>query len=46
MKKTGGGVQVYNVITVLAESKYECQYEPNTAPQVKFVFKEADLVAV
>lgn len=43
VKKTDG-TQKYKVVAVLADSKYECQYEPNTAPSVKFTFKEADLV--
>lgn len=40
------GTQKYKVYEVLASSKYACKYEPNTAPQVTFTFKESELVKV
>ena len=42
--KKVSGVQKFIVKVVLPDSKYQCTYYPETAPGVKFTFKEADLV--
>jgi len=39
-------IQKFKVKTVLQNSEYECNYEPNTAPDVVLVFKETDLELV
>jgi len=43
VRKTNG-TQKYKVVTVLADSKYECKYKVGTQ-KVSFVFKEEDLVS-
>ena len=42
--KKVGGTQKYQVIEVLADSKYKCKLYPRMSESVIFTFAEADLV--
>jgi uncharacterized protein YodC (DUF2158 family) len=43
VKKVSGGTQKFIVKQVLQDSMYKCTYYPETAPSVKFTFKESEL---
>ena len=44
VKKVSGSTQKYQVVEVLANSKYKCKLYPRTTESVSFTFDEADLI--